>query len=202
MTTAGKRDELVRVSAINSFVYCPRRYHYRRFYDVDHHSVELTEGRIQHKRHTRRGGQIRELYLRSDSLGLHGKIDVIEGNQDEGQLTPIERKRAESGGVYLSDRLQLAGYCMLLEDRIGEPVNVGYVYTRSTDTRHAVTITEQMRTGVHEIVEKIQSMDVGTLPPYTQHPNKCDACSASHYCLPAETRELEPEKVAGSGWER
>lgn len=202
MTTAGQRDELIHVSAINSFVYCPRRYHYLRFYDVNHQSVELTEGRLQHQRHTRRGGQVKELYLRSDALGLHGKVDVIEGNHDGDTLTPIERKRAESGGVHLSDRLQLAGYCMLLEGRVDEPVNVGYVYTRSTDMRHAVEITDRMRDGVREIIQKIQSMKVGHLPPYTQHPNKCDACSVSHYCLPAETRELEPEKVAGSGWER
>jgi CRISPR-associated exonuclease Cas4 len=202
MTTAGQRDELVHVSAINSFVYCPRRYYYNRFYDIDHHSVELTEGRLQHERHERRGGQIREMYLRSDSVGLHGKVDVLEGERSTGTLTPIERKRAESGGVHLSDRLQLTGYCLLLEDRVGEAVNVGYVYTRSTDTRHAVEITGRMRAGVHEVVERIRSMEVETVPPFTQHPNKCDACSASHYCLPAETRELEPEKVAGSGWEQ
>ncbi|AUV82905.1 CRISPR-associated protein Cas4 [Salinigranum rubrum] len=201
MTTAGQRDELVHVSAINSFVYCPRRYYYLRFYDVTRHSVELTEGRHQHQRHTRRGGQVRELYLRSDELGLHGKVDAIEDGRD-GAMTPIERKRAESGGVYLSDRLQLAGYCMLLEERVGEPVNVGYVYTRSTDTRHAITISDEMRDGVERIVEKIRSMEVGKLPPYTQHPDKCESCSVRHYCLPAETRELEPEKVAGSGWEQ
>lgn len=55
MTTAGQRDELIHVSAINSFVYCSRRYHYLRFYDVNQQSVELTEGRLQHQRHTRRG---------------------------------------------------------------------------------------------------------------------------------------------------
>jgi CRISPR-associated exonuclease Cas4 len=202
MTTAGQRNELVQVSALNSFVYCPRRYYYRRFYDLDHHSIELTEGRLEHERHTRRGGQIREMYLRSDSLGLHGKVDIVEGSEDGDILTPIERKRAESGDVHLSDRLQLAGYCMLLENRINEPVNIGYVYVRSTDIRHAVRITERMRTGVRDVVQKIRSMEVDTIPPYTQNPNKCDACSASHYCLPAETRKLEPEQVAGSGWEQ
>lgn len=200
MTTAGKRDELVHASAINSFVYCPRRYHYLRFYDVSSQSVELTEGRKQHQRHSRRGGQVRELYLRSDEIGLHGKVDVVESGKKD-VLTPIERKRAESGEVHMSDRLQLAGYCMLLEDRIGEPVNIGYVYTRSTDTRHSVRITPKMRDAVRRIVAKIRSMEVGDLPPYTQHPKKCESCSVSHYCLPEETRILEPEQVAGSGWE-
>jgi CRISPR-associated exonuclease Cas4 len=202
MTTAGQRDELVHVSAINSFVYCPRRYHYLRFYDVTHSSIELTEGRLQHRRHSRRGGQVRELYLRSDELGLHGKVDIVESEHDSDVITPIERKRAESGDVHLSDRLQLTGYCMLLEARVDEAINLGYVYTRSTDTRHVVRITPKMREAVKEIVEKIRSMEVGNLPPYTQNPNKCESCSVRHYCLPEETRQLEPEQVAGSGWER
>lgn len=200
--TAGQRDELVHVSAINSFVYCPRRYHYLRYYDVEQTSAELTEGRLQHQRRTKRGGQIRELYLRSDTLGLHGKVDVIEASDDKDIQTPIERKRAASGEIYQNDRLQLAGYCMLLEERIETSVNLGYVYTRSTDTRHPVRITPKMRQAVRRIVKDIQSMQVNDIPPFTQNPKKCENCSVEHYCLPEETRILEPEQVAGTGWEQ
>lgn len=201
MTTAGKRDELVHVSAINCFVYCPRRYYYLRYYDVAQTSASLVAGRIQHKRHSRRGGQVRELYLRSDELGLHGKVDVVESEGPENAQTPIERKQASSGEVYTNDRLQIAAYCMLLESRLSEPVNLGYIYTRSTDTRHTVRITPKMREAVRNVVDRIRSMNVEDIPPFTQQPTKCERCSVEHYCLPAETRELEPAQVAESGWE-
>lgn len=183
---------------INQFVYCPRRQYYQMFHDTVGKNYELTHGRSQHERKGKRGGWTEELYLRSTTHGLHGKIDVLE--EDE-MLTPIERKRAESGTYYESDELQLAGYCMLLEDNIGGSVNVGYIYTESNKQRHTVRITDWHRSQVEEIVSIIQSMSVDNIPPLTDNPNKCEKCSAHSYCMPAETGVLEPEKARGTGWE-
>ena len=87
---------------------------------------ELVDGRSKHEKQSRRGGWITERYFRAAELDLHGKIDLIESDGDV--LTPVERKRAESGQYFPSDEIQLAGYCMLLEAAIEEPVNVGYIY--------------------------------------------------------------------------
>lgn len=199
MTSASFREEFVQVSALQEFVYCPRRYYYQRYHDQIGSPFELVDGQSKHKKQSRRGGWTRELYLRSEELGMHGKIDVIEG--DLGSLTPIERKRAESGDYYSSDEVQLAGYCMLLESAIDEPVNVGYIYLYSTDERHAIRITEDHRQAVDEIVSRINSMTIETLPTFIDNPDKCDGCSARHYCMPAETAQLEPERTQGTGWE-
>lgn len=193
------KDELVHVSALNEYVYCPRRFYYQRYQDEIGTPYELVDGRLKHERQTKRGNWITERYFRSDRLGLHGKIDLVETHDDV--LTPVERKRAESGDYYSSDEIQLAGYCMLLEDVINEPMNVGYIYLYSTDERHAVRITDRHRQTVHEIVDAIQSMTVDSIPPFTDNPNKCEACSAREYCMPAETARLEPDKAAGTGWE-
>lgn len=64
-----------------------------------------------------------ELYLESKELGLKGKIDILDV-QDE-QAMPVERKRAASGRYYWNDELQLTGYCMLLEANNDEPVREG-----------------------------------------------------------------------------
>lgn len=199
MTGASFRDELVHVSALNEFVYCPRRFYYQRYHDQMETSYELADGRSKHANQSSRGGWTKERYLRSDKLKLHGKIDLIES--DSGTLTPVERKRAESGSYYPSDEIQLAGYCMLLETAIDEPVNVGYIYLYSTDERHAIHITDRHRRTVTEIVSRIESMSVSSIPPLTDNPSKCDACSARTYCMPAETATLEPEKARGTGWE-
>lgn len=193
------KEELVYVSALNEFVYCPRRYYYQRYYDEIGEPYELIDGRSKHEGAARRGGWVIERYFQSDKLGLHGKIDLIE--TDEGIPTPVERKRAESGSYYPSDELQLAGYCMLLEAAVGEPINVGYIYLYSTDTRHAVRITSDHREAVHKVIDRINTMTVDDIPPLTDNRSKCDACSARGYCMPAETAVLAPEQAAGTDWE-
>lgn len=192
-------EDLVQVSGLQEFVYCPRRYYYQRYHDQIGTPYELVDGRSKHEGQSERGGWTTEQYFRSKTIGLHGKIDLVE--HDGGTLTPIERKRAESGAYYESDEVQLAGYCMLLEEAIGEPINLGYIYLYETDERHAVRITDRHRRTVEEIVSRIQSMSVDSIPSLTDTPSKCEACSARHYCMPAETAQLEPERAAGTGWE-
>ncbi len=194
------KENLVHVSALNEYVYCPRRFYYQRYHDEIGTPYELVDGRSKHEMQSRRGSWVTERYFRSDDLGLHGKLDLIES--DDETLTPVERKRAESGDYYPSDEIQLAGYCLLLEHAIGEPVNVGYIYLYSNDQRYAIHITEKHRQAVHEIVRRIQTMSVDRIPPFTQNPNKCDACSAREYCLPEETALLEPDKATGTAFEQ
>jgi CRISPR-associated exonuclease Cas4 len=192
-------DERVHVSALNEFLYCPRRFYYQRYHDEMGTPYELVDGRSKHENAAHRGDWINERYLSDSSLGLHGKIDIIES--EDGVLTPIERKRAESGGYYTNDEIQLAGYCMLLSNAIDEPVNVGYIYLYSTDQRHSIRITEDHRQAVTKIVDRIQSMSATNIPPLTDNPNKCEGCSAREYCMPKETAILEPEKARDTGWE-
>lgn len=192
-------DERVHVSALNEFLYCPRRFYYQRYHDEMGTPYELVDGRSKHRNAVHRGDWINERYLSDSSLGLHGKIDIIES--EDGVLTPIERKRAESGGYYTNDEIQLAGYCMLLSNAIGEPVNVGYIYLYSTDQRHSIRITEDHRRAVTKTVNRIQSMSATNIPSLTDNPDKCEACSAREYCMPAETATLEPKKASGTGWE-
>lgn len=196
---ASFKDELVYVSALNEFVYCPRRYYYQRYYDEIGEPYELVDGRSKHDNSSRRGGWIKEQYFRSDKLGLHGKIDLIE--TESGTPTPVERKRAESGSYYVSDELQLAGYCMLFEAAIDEPVNTGYIYLYSTDTRHTVRITPDHRAAVRNVISQIHAMSVDDVPPLIENRSKCDACSARTYCMPGETAVLAPGTAEGTDWE-
>jgi hypothetical protein len=59
--------------------------------------------------------------LTSDRYNLSGKPDYIL--EERGELIPVERKsRAiHSRGPYNSERLQLAAYCLLVEERYGNP---------------------------------------------------------------------------------
>ena len=191
--------ELVNVSDLNQYAYCPRRYWYLHFYDTQGRNYERVEGKTTHENQSSRGDWLNELYLESEKLGLKGKIDVLD--LDGTRTVPVERKRAESGDYYRSDELQLAGYCMLLEEHLDEPVREGAIYLYETDQRMHVPITDEHRDAVEEQVEAMRSMTVDQIPPLTDNPNKCEACSAREYCMPEETATLEPERAEGTGWE-
>jgi len=192
-------DELVNVADLNQYSYCSRRYWYLHFYDTQGRNYERVEGKTKHDNQSTRGNWLNELYLESEELGLKGKLDVLEF--DDGRVIPIERKRAESGDYYRSDEVQLAGYCMLLEQHLDESVRDGAIYLYETDQRMHVPITEKHREAVHEQIEEMRSMTVDDIPPLTDNPNKCEKCSAREYCMPQETAKLEPEKARGTGWE-
>jgi CRISPR-associated exonuclease Cas4 len=191
--------ELINVSDLNQYTYCPRRYWYLHFYDTQGRNYERIEGKTTHENQSTRGDWVNELYLESDDLGLKGKIDVLDA--EGANAIPVERKRAESGQYYRSDKIQLAGYCMLLEEHLDEPVREGAIYLYETDQRMHVTITEDHRDAVKEQVGEMSAMTANDIPPLTDNPSKCEACSARSYCMPAETAALEPEKAEGTGWE-
>lgn len=192
-------DNLINVSDLNQYSYCPRRYWYLQFYDTQGRNYELVEGKTTHENQSTRGDWLNELYLESETLGLKGRIDILE--LDNERPIPVERKRAESGDYYRSDEVQLAGYCMLLEEHIGESVHEGAIYLYETDQRMHVQITERHRETVREQIQAIQAMSVDSIPPFTDNPKQCEACSARSYCMPAETATLEPQKVRNTGWE-
>lgn len=193
------KDDLINVSDLNQYVYCPRRYWYLHFYDTQGRNYERIEGKTKHENKSTRGDWLNELYLESEELGLKGKLDVLD--LEGVRAVPVERKRAESGQYYQSDKIQLAGYCMLLEEHLDESVDEGAIYLYETDQRMHVPISQDHREAVRECIREIRSMSINTVPPLVDNPSKCRACSARSYCMPYETAILEPSKAHNTGWE-
>lgn len=179
-------SDLVNVSDLNQYLYCPRRLYYLMFYQTQGVNYHLADGRSKHDNQSRRGGWYREMYLKSEKLHLHGKIDLLDGKMD---LIPVERKHGNS--YYDNDEIQLAAYCMLLEDYLEEPVRMGYLYLFGTNQRYAITITDWHREKVKEITEAILNMTIDSIPDFADNSNKCDNCSTVQYCMPVETKMLE-----------
>jgi CRISPR-associated exonuclease Cas4 len=192
-------DELVNVSDLNQYLYCPRRYWYLHFFDTQGRNYQRVEGKTKHENKATRGDWLNELYLESEPLGLKGKIDVLD--LEDGRTVPVERKRASSGDYYWNDEVQIAGYCLLLEQHVDGSVREGAIYLYETDQRMHVPITENHHDAVREAVAAMRAMSPKDVPPLTDNPNKCEKCSTREYCMPKETAILEPEKAAGTGWE-
>lgn len=189
------KEELINVSAINQYLFCPRRYWYIYFYDTIGENYQFKDGVVKHENKGKKGGWTEELYLESAEIGLKGKIDILE---DE-QLVPVERKRG--GRYYDNDVMQVAGYCYLLEKCTGESVDSGIIYLYENDQRVRIPFDPVKKKEISNIVSEIHDITSDTPPPFTDNPNKCENCSTREYCMPEETARLEPEKVRGTGWE-
>ncbi|MHB8100905.1 MAG: CRISPR-associated protein Cas4 [Methanosarcina sp.] len=188
-------DQLVNVSDVNQFLYCPRRYYYISYFDTIEMNYFLRDGQINHRNQSRKGGWVREFYVQSERLGIHGKIDVLEVKKIRGvgySFVPIERKRASS--YYENDEIQLATYCMLLEDYLDKPVGMGYIYLFGTNERYAITITDQHRKKVMDTIIAIRNTKLDTIPDFAENQKKCKKCSVIQYCMPFETKILEKIK--------
>lgn len=195
MQRAPDREDMIHVSALNQYLYCPRRLWYYRFYNPSDRSPDLVEGQAKHKQQARQKQQFRDQYFVAPSVGLHGRIDLLDTTTEgkEQVLVPVERKRASSGQYYWNDEVQLAGYCMLLEEAAAsiDIIDYGYIYLYSTDQRHKITITDSHRTAVQDTIDAIKDLDPSSPPEIVDNSNKCQACSIQHRCLPATVSHLQ-----------
>lgn len=201
MSNVGDRadtQEPVPVSALNQYLYCPRRYWYYRFYDPDDRSATLVDGRTTHAGQSRRADWYREQYYRSQELGLRGQVDLLDESGDRGSPVPVERKRAQSGRYYWNDEVQLAAYCLLVEathENVDE-VDHGIIYLYETDERHRIPITSDHRSAVEETRDAIRRLSPTDPPPIVENRNKCRSCSVRQYCQPETEAHLQSTRSA------
>lgn len=117
--------------------------------------------------------------LRSERLMLSGRLDRLV---TEGHVPSIVRSgSAPDDGVWKRDRLQLAGYAMLVDEEYGIRVQRGQVeYPRSGVIR-AVQIHSVDRGRLLRIRDRIQQIKEGRLPDRPED-GLCDGCLARDKC--------------------
>ncbi|HPE64113.1 MAG TPA: Dna2/Cas4 domain-containing protein [Methanothrix sp.] len=138
-----------------------------------------------------------EVDLRSDRLGLSGRIDRIvsrgsgDGTIGEVSIPSIIRNdRPPETGVWKNDRLRLTGYAILLEDESKRRVDSGIVeYPRAGEVRE-VEIRSSDRRRVLRIRDRVRSINGGKLPDRPRDA-PCDRCPVLDSC---ETRHTLASK--------
>lgn len=182
-------DELVMVSAIQHYSFCPRQYALIHMEQVFDENVYTLRGRAVHSRVDEPDsfmlGVVRVEYslpLFSENLGLTGKADVVEIYED-GRIYPVEYKHGPKRAKEHDD-LQLAAQVVCLEEMTGKTINFGAIYHHTSRRRREVKITDSLRNNVVEIVEKIRLvMRSGKLPPPV-YDQRCRNCSLVDACQP------------------
>lgn len=183
-------DDIVMVSAIEHYSYCPRQcalIHVEKVFDENVFTLRgsMAHERVDQPTDTVQDGVTveRALPIWSERYGLQGRADVVEFHPD-GSVYPVEYKidtRKTSG----HDDLQLCAQAICLEEMLGRPVLCGAVYSGSARHRREVEFTENLRERTLAAIESIRDMrNKGSLPEPVND-SRCPNCSLVHVCMPS-----------------
>jgi CRISPR-associated exonuclease Cas4 len=118
--------------------------------------------------------------LISQRYGIAGKPDqiIVEG----GHYIPVELKSSDRPRrPYRGHVLQLAAYCLILEDVTGRPVPYGYLQYRGGEP-FKIVFDDLLREELLRTVEEMRRVLAGAPVRKTGNPNKCRNCSVRHAC--------------------
>ncbi|MFL6230947.1 MAG: CRISPR-associated protein Cas4 [Pyrinomonadaceae bacterium] len=127
-------------------------------------------------------GERQERALVSRRFGLTGRPDYLV-RSSEG-VVPVEAKSARrpaNGVPYDSHLMQLAAYCLLVEDALGETVPYGVM--RYADGEARVEYTPELRETLLELIEEMrEARDAEEVHRSHDEPRRCASCGYRDVC--------------------
>jgi CRISPR-associated exonuclease Cas4 len=194
-----KIDDLVFLSALNHYLYCPRRcalIHIEQLWDEN---LFTAEGRIMHDKvdsaNTESRGNVRIEYsvpIRSLRLGLIGKADVVEFHRmDDGKWLPfpVEYKRGKPK-IDDCDKVQLCAQAICLEEMLNVEIKNGALFYGRTRRREDVMIDEKLRQETEDAAMKVHALIESAATPKAEYSKKCKKCSLYELCMPKVSRKV------------
>ncbi len=194
--------ELIAVSALNQYAYCPRRC-----------ALIFMDGEFTDNIHTQRGTAEHDcadqtfhvcdsegvrleyaLPVWSRSLGLSGRCDVVEFHPD-GTVYPVEYKHGKKQ-KWLNDDLQLAAQALCLEEMLSIIIERGAIFHKGSMRRREVEFTEDLRRKVEETATAIHALLDSSVLPLPINNQRCPECSLKDSCLPEVVTEKQRVKRA------
>ncbi|MFV0389573.1 MAG: CRISPR-associated protein Cas4 [Pyrinomonadaceae bacterium] len=191
--------EVVSISSINQYEFCPRRCALVLIEGVWADNSHTLAGALIHNQvdtsgyETRRGVTLlRALPLFSHNLGISGKADIVELHGEE--YVPVEYKKGAKR-KFVNDDMQLAAQAMCLEEMFSTSVKKGYIYHAKSNKRRKVLIDAKLREKVLAAISNIRTMLTSEKVPSAEYSKRCDECSIYSFCIPKLSDTAEREKL-------
>ena len=123
--------------------------------------------------------------LRSARHGIVGKPDYLI--EERGKIAPVELKPSrESDSPWLRDVVQLAAYCLLLEET--EPRFAGYGYLRYAHRTFRIDFTDRVRGELLRTIATMRAdLTADDVSPNHHDPRRCARCMLVRACGRAVT---------------
>lgn len=196
-------DELLALSGIQHYSFCPRQWALIHIEQQWADNLLTVQGELTHKRahdqaiREKRGDviTIREINVRSYTLGFTGQCDVVEFHLDENgislhgeeglwRVVPVEYKRGKSKRI-AADRLQLCAQAICLEEMLCCDISEAFLYYGSTHSRERVELSQALREEVQQIADEMHRLYTRSYTPVVKQRASCRSCSLNDLCLPS-----------------
>ncbi len=191
---------LLEVTDLKQYTYCPRIVFYRyclpRIRPLTFLMEEGIRGHREEEEHEERrslhsyglseGERIFHLALRSETLGLIGRIDLAIATPTRtapnAEAIVVEYKHSEhKAGAHF--KLQLAAYALLIEEAWGLPVRRAFLYSLPLRRAEPIAITPHLRKKVIDTVTQIQRiLDSEIMPAPPKSQAQCLSCEFRRFC--------------------
>ncbi len=191
----GRAPETIPISALNQFLYCPRRAYLIHaegvFVDNEHTALgQLAHEAVDTPGYEHRAGWelLRALPLYSDTLGLTGKADLVEVRREAAtgrivEARPVEYKKGPARR-WSNDQAQLCAQALCLEEMLGLRIPAGLIFHAASAKRDEVIFDAPLRALTLATLDALRaSLAQPTAPPAVLKP-QCDGCSLRGVCLP------------------
>jgi CRISPR-associated exonuclease Cas4 len=197
-------EDLLPISALQHFVFCPRRCALVHIQQVWMENQFTVEGDILHERVDELGRESRVtlivshgVAIRSLHFGITGKVDVVEfRSSGEAQAAcelagkngrwipyPVEYKRGSARRGF-GDDIQICAQALCLEEMLKCPVPAGAIYYASTRKRREIAFGAPLREQTAAAILALRSLMAKGVTPPAVYGKKCDTCSLFDLCQP------------------
>lgn len=199
-------NDSLAISALQHFAYCPRQFaliHLEQAWSDNHFTAQgnVLHERVDSQEAETRGAKRseRSVEVRSERLGLHGKLDLLEVF-DQGasgkRYLPVEYKRGKRK-VMDWDRIQLCAQALCLEEMREVYIAEGALWYWQERLREVVLIDDRLRTDTLACVESARTvLQAQVTPPPTTDTKRCKACSLVDVCAPDVMRKDRSQRYA------
>jgi len=193
------------VRRLHNFAYCPRLFYFQWVENIFQENADTVAGSHLHRNVDKpskledakeldlpEGAKLRSLQLESQTLGLIGVVDIVEGGSDGAEIIDYKKgsARRDSEGDRMAkepDAMQVAAQAMLVREH-GINVVRGAIYYAADKRRVPVELNDELFSKVRKAIEEARSVAASSnCPPPLKNDARCLYCSAYPICLPNES---------------
>lgn len=197
------------VRNLHNFIYCPRLFYYQWVENIFQENADTVAGTQAHRNVDQpsrlaedkanalgdaipEGARLRSLRLESETLGLVGVVDILEGVESGAQIVDYKKgsaRRDEHGERIAkeADAIQVAAHALLLGGH-GVKITGASIFYAEDKRRVSVELTEDLLSRTRYAIGEAKTLAAGgKCPPPLRHDPRCLYCSAYPICLPNES---------------